>query len=173
METALHIWAASALGPLVALQYWAKFLPFHLKATGLPSSLSATISGMPSPSRSPSAGVVLARMGGLLIVSSSLQSFPLMMRSTPVVIPLSAVPALNETKTISAELGSLGRSATTGELATKLLASSVHSHWIWGENTPTTAVPLHAMPGGTLPGMQTPMSLPSLRQSPAQQYVSP
>ena len=85
-------------------------------------------------------------------------------------LPLSP-PGPNDTNTISADVPSLGRSATTGELATKLLLSSVHSHWICGENTPTTTVPLQAAaePGGTLPGMQTPSGLPSWRQTPAQQ----
>ena len=81
------------------------------------------------------------------------------------------MPVENEMNTISAVVLSLGRSATTGELATKLLVSSVHSHWICGENAPTTTVPLQAAatPGGTLPGMQTPAALPSLRQPEAQQ----
>ena len=152
-------------------------MPFHLKAIGLPSSLRATISTVLSPSRSASAGVVLARTG-VAMVSSSLQSLPRMMRSWPVVAPVLALSpplAPNDTNTISADVLSLGRSATTGELATKLLVSSVHSHWICGEKAPTTTVPLQAAatPGGTLPGMQTPAVWPSLRQPEAQQYVSP
>ncbi len=97
------------------------------------------------------------------MVSSSLQSLPSMMRRTPVVAPVSAPDVRpKETKTISAELGSFGRSPTSGELATKLLVSSVHSHCTWGEKTPITAAPLQAAPGGA-----------SLRQSAPQQYVSP
>ena len=153
-------------------------MPFHLKAIGLPSSFRATISTTLSPSRSANAGVVLARTG-VGMVSSVLQLLPLMMRNWPVVRPVLALsppmPVENDTNTISAVVLSLGRSATTGELATKLLVSSVHSHWICGENAPTTTVPLQAAatPGRTLPGMQTPAALPSLRQPAAQQYVSP